>query len=663
MSSEIELKSVTTQGSLRSPSSEDVSADSNYGSMEVYPNNEVKSQLENGNNLQKKKITNGKHIVQENTKEIEDDDDDEDDVPDNNCARFVNRIQSNLRSFYKRSKNTIWTIFWVIMILLYLAYVGYALNFRFGDEGSYRLLVCTIIGVVGIAVYYIKKALGDKVTCSCSFFETKTGTKVLSWIGYFLKFAVFVFSVVYIVIDVGLENPENLVSLAGLAAFVVIFYVTSHNPAKVNWQPVFWGLAIQFIFALLILRWSLGYQIFKWLGDRVTEFLAYAQEGSKFVFGDKYVDHFFAFGVLAVVIFFSTMTTVLYYLGIMQFVIKYVARFIAMAMGTSATESLNAAANIFMGQTEAPLTIRPFLPIMTKSELHAVCTGGFATVAGSVLAAYILFEVPANHLLSASVMSAPAALAMAKLAYPETKKSRANAAEVYNMPKSQERNVIEAASSGATQSVKLVANIAVNLIAFISILEFVNATLRWFGARAGLEQPEHEELTFQLICSYLFYPIAYLMGVAPSDCRRVGELIGIKTFINEMVAYKHLGVFITNKKNLTWYEGLVNSTNSSSVVGYTGDWTYNLNGDILYTDLNITLVGGILQERSVVIATYALCGFSNISSIGIMLGGLGAMAPSRKSDLSAIVVRAMIAGNVACFMTACVAGLLYKGEF
>ncbi|XP_078320441.1 solute carrier family 28 member 3-like [Crassostrea virginica] len=337
----------------------------------------------------------------------------------------------------------------------------------------------------------------------------------------------------------------------------------------------------------------------------------------------------------------------------MQFLIRHIARFMAAVMETSPAESLNAAGNIFIGQSEAPLLIRPFISKMTRSELHAICTGVFATIAGSVMAAYILYKVPANHLLSASVMSARAALAMSKLFYPETRKSKTGN-EVYNMASGQERNIIEAASKGATQSISLIANIAVNLIAFIALIEFLNQTLIWIGNRVGFEKPG-DEITFQFLCSYVFYPVAFLMGVAEDDCFEVATLIGDKTFINEFYAYTRLSVFIKNRENLTWYESLP-LTNSSS---FTGSWHLEKN-DIIYEDFNHTLVGGVLQDRSVVISTYALCGFSNFSSIGVMLGALGAMAPRRQTALAQVVVRAMIAGNVACFMTACIAGLLYE---
>ncbi|KAK3103289.1 hypothetical protein FSP39_018224 [Pinctada imbricata] len=575
-----------------------------------------------------------------------------DDEEPTGFSRTVFLVQSMTSSVYQDNKSLIWRVIYVVLVLLYFAYFGYCMYHEFGDEGSIRLLVCTVLAVIFIAYDIVLTHTGG-----CSSMLVSNGKalgRISKRLHVFLVIAFTVFAIVYIIVDIALKTPRNLISLAGIAIFILLFFVFSFNPAKVKWRPVFWGLAIQFIFALLILRTDPGFQAFDWLGDRVQEFLSYSDSGAIFVFGEEYERHFFAFKVLPVIVFFSTVTSILYYLGVMQFIIKHIARFMAMSMGTSPTESLNAAGNIFLGQSEAPLMIRPFLPDMTASELHAVCTGGFATIAGSVLAAYILYGVPANHLLSASVMSAPAALAMAKLFWPETEMSKAKSEDVYNMQKGQERNIIEAASMGASQSIKLVANVAVNVMAFIALLEFVNSTLKWFGERAGLNS-ETDPLTFQFICSYVFWPIAFFMGVETVDCRRVAEMIGIKTFINEFVAYTSLSVYIDNQKNLTWYEGLRNTTNNATGEVFTAAW-YKEGNDIHYRDLNITLKGGILEQRSVVISTYALCGFSNIGSIGIMLGALGAMAPSRKSDLSRVVIRAMIAGNVACFMTACIAG-------
>uniref|UniRef100_A0A8W8LTB1 Sodium/nucleoside cotransporter n=1 Tax=Magallana gigas TaxID=29159 RepID=A0A8W8LTB1_MAGGI len=415
--------------------------------------------------------------------------------------------------------------------------------------------------------------------------------------------AVFIALAAYIIYDVLLDYPQNAISVAGLALYIIIFYVFSKNPAKVKWRPVFWGFAMQYIFALVILRTSWGYQAFQWLGDRVTEFLNYSNAGATFLFGDILVTTYslFAFRVLPVVVYFYTVTSVLYYLGVMQVIVKKMGMFLSFCLGTSPAESLNAVGNIFVGM------------------------------------------VPANHLITASVMSAPAALAISKLAYPETERTRKQ--DFDKMGKSKDRNVIEAISSGASNSVKVVAAIAVNVMAFLCVLEFVNMTLDWFGDRVGVDG-----LSFQLICSYVFYPIAYFMGTDVSDCRKVAELVGIKTFTNEFLAYKELSVLIANKKNFTDYTAQWNSS---------ADWYYQ-GDDIVLPYVNQTLKKGIMSGKSEVIATYALCGFSNIGSMGIFLGGMSALVPSRRGDLAQIVVRAMVAGNVACFLTGCIAGLLYK---
>ncbi|XP_061179839.1 solute carrier family 28 member 3-like [Saccostrea echinata] len=566
----------------------------------------------------------------------------------NGCAKIADKIQKAVDAIFSKYQSKIKFAFKILLLLLYFAYFGYAMYYKFGDEGSIRLLVCTILGVILLLIYVSQRLLGSKFQMKSnekSFAKKTRVRKIKRYTGRFLMVAVFVILTAYIIYDVLLDYPQNAVSIAGLALYIIIFYIFSKNPAKVKWRPVFWGFALQYIFALLILRTSWGYEAFLWLGDRVTEFLNYSNAGAIFVFGELYTNHFFAFKVLPVVVFFYTVTSVLYYLGIMQVIVKRMGMFLAFCLGTTAAESLNAAGNIFVGMTEAPLMIKPFLEDMTNSELHAVMTGGFATIAGSVLGAYISFGVPASHLISASVMSAPAALAISKLAYPETEQTKTSKKDFDKMGKSTDRNVIEAISSGASNSVKIVAAIAVNVMAFLCVLEFINMTLDWFGSRVGVDG-----LSFQLICSYVFYPIAFFMGTDIPDCRPVAELIGIKTFTNEFVAYKELSHLIENKKNFTDYKAIWNSSS---------DWHYR-GEDIILPYFNQTLKKGIISDKSEVIATYALCGFSNIGSMGIFLGGMSALVPSRRGDLSKIVVRAMVAGNVACFLTGCIAGLLYK---
>jgi len=387
---------------------------------------------------------------------------------------------------------------------------------------------------------------------------------------------------------------------------------------QINWQPVFLGFALQFIFGLLILRTQIGLDFFQWLGDRVSIFLSFSSAGTEFLFDDIFN---FAFSVLPVIVFFSAFTYVCFYLGVLQGVITKIAYVLQITMGTSPAESINAAGNIFIGQTEAPLLIRPFLNGMTKSELHAVMTGGFATIAGSVLAAYVKSGISASHLLSASVMSAPAALAMAKLMYPETEEPEFKNVDDIEVEKTDEKNVFEALAVGASMSISLVANIAVMLIAFLSMLKLANEILGWFGGMIGLD-----EFSFEFICSYVFMPFAYIMGVSWDDAFIVGELLGVKTFLNEFIAYKRLGALIFNR---------VNENDKAQ-----------------------------MSIRSEVITTYALCGFANFGSMGVQLGGISALAPSRRPVLAKVVFRALIAGTMACFMTACIAGLLYdEGKY
>lgn len=436
---------------------------------------------------------------------------------------------------------------------------------------------------------------------------------------WFLKWVMLVLILMALGVFFGLDTakqPVRFVSLAGLFCNILFCWVFSKHRSKVKWRPVLWGLALQFIFGLLILRTSIGFKAFKGLGDQVSIFLDYADVGAKFVFGDNYLEHFFAFKVLPTIIFFSSVISVCYFAGVMQIVIKKIAWLMQITMKTSAVESLNAAGNIFVGQTEAPLLVRPFLEHVTMSELHAIMTGGFATIAGGVLAAYIEFGVSASHLLSASVMSAPAALAISKLMYPETEIPESLNESDIDIPKGNERNVIEAAAKGASTAIALAANIAANLIAFLAFLAFFNGVLSWLGSMVG-----HSELSFEFICSYVLRPVAFLMGVEWKDCDVVAELLGVKTFLNEFVAYAKLSEFI---KNRTTENGL-----------------------------------RTISIRSEIIATYALCGFANISSIGIQIGGMGPLAPSRRKDMATVAIRALIAGTIACFMTACIAGVLY----
>lgn len=399
----------------------------------------------------------------------------------------------------------------------------------------------------------------------------------------------------------------RLVSLLGLLTMLVIAWLLSNNRRRIPWRTVIVGTLLQFVFALLILKTSGGRAFFSVASDLVTAFLDFSDAGARFIFGDNFTEHFFAFKVLPTIIFFSSFITVLYYLGVLQWVVKFFAWVMMRLLGTSGAESLSASANIFVGQTEAPLLIRPYVDSMTRSELMAVMTGGFATIAGGVLAAYVGMGVSAGHLIAASVMSAPAALVMAKIMYPETEESL-TAGEVRVAVEKPWANLIDAAAEGATAGLKLVLNVAAMLIAFLALIAVINAMLGQFGVWIGFP-----DLTLEWLFGVICRPLAWVMGVPWAEADEVGTLLGIKTVLNEFVGYVRM-------------EEMVQA--------------------------------GQLSPRSEAIATYALCGFSNFSSIAIQIGGIGGIAPQRKGDLARLGLRAMVAGSLACFQTATIAGML-----
>eukprot|EP00058_Branchiostoma_floridae_P022180 XP_002607670.1 hypothetical protein BRAFLDRAFT_123273 [Branchiostoma floridae] len=524
-------------------------------------------------------------------------------------------------------------VFFRVLIVKYnrfIVFLGFAIDYylKYGlvPDGCKNLIgLVSITGAVLflLAYYCISRFCGDDIYEHC----LKHCFTVMGniWVKRVFYILCLIGLILWIALDTA-RNTQNLISGAGLIVMVIFLYIFSKHPDHVKWRPVLWGLALQFIFGLLILRTQVGFDIFRFMGEKFQSFIEYADVGSKFVFGEKYTDHFFAFKVLPIIVFFSSVMSVLYYIGVMQ--------------------------------TDAPLLIRPLIKNMTKSELHAVMTGGFATIAGSVLGAYIAFGVPPTHLLTASVMSAPAALAVSKLFYPETEETMRLDDNV-ELGKGDERNVIEAVAQGSQIAISLVANIAVNLISFLALLAFFNGILSWVGCMVG-----YEILSFEIICSYVFMPLAFMMGVEWKDCRLVAELIGIKTFLNEFVAYEALAKIINNR--VTGADGVTMTVRSEVIA------TYALCGFSNLGSMGIMLGGlgamapnrvGDLAEmvvRSEVIATYALCGFSNIGAIGVQIGGIGALAPERRGDIADMALRALVAGSIACFMTASLAGMLYQ---
>ena len=400
--------------------------------------------------------------------------------------------------------------------------------------------------------------------------------------------------------------------LIGIVVLLGIAYILSNNRKAIKHRIIIWGVGLQVFFAFIILKIPLVKSQFSFVDNLFKKLISFSDEGSNFLFesfvpGVGYHEAMinFAFRALPVIIFFSSLIAVTYHFGIIQFIVKWVARLMEKTMKTSGAETLSVSANIFVGQTEAPILIRPFINSMTNSELTAVMTGGFATVAGSVLALYVLWlnAIPgiAGHMLAASIMSAPAALVMAKIIYPETEKSD-TIGDLKISVKKQDANAMDAIGRGATDGLKLAANVGAMLVAFISFIAMVNFSLEYFFST-----------TVEELLSVIFQPIAWSMGVPWDEAKIMGRLMGEKIVLTELIAYSNLGEIINNNE---------------------------------------------ISERTAIISSYALCGFANFGSIGIQLGGIGGIAPERRKDLSKLALKAMIGGALASWLTATIAGIL-----
>ncbi|XP_046890105.1 sodium/nucleoside cotransporter 1 [Hypomesus transpacificus] len=513
------------------------------------------------------------------------------------------------------------TIKYIVLGILGAGYVAFFITACVLDfQRAIALVILTSLAVVSKTYDLLKTYQGDNIV-KCLKPALRCFKANQRWITWVFILVVVGLLVTWLAVDTS-QRPEQLISFGGVCMFVLVIYIFSAHRTAVAWRTVFWGLGLQFCIGLFVIRTEPGFIAFEWLGKQVQIFLNYTITGSEFVFGDDLILSIFAFQALPIIVFFSSVMSVLYFLGIMQWIIIKISWAMQITMGTSPTETLSVAGNIFVGQTEAPLLIRPYLKDMTQSEIHAVMTGGFATIAGSVMGAFILFGIDASSLISASVMAAPCALAFSKLSYPETEESKFRSKKSIKVDSGGEQNVLEAASSGASASIGLVANIAVNLIAFLAILAFINSALGWLGGMVG-----YPTLTFEEICSYVFMPVAFMMGIPFDETTKVAELIGTKLFLNEFLAYEKLADL--KKNRLDGLEEIINSERM---------W---------------------ISVRSEIICTYALCGFANFSSLGIVIGGLSSICPSRRGDISSLVLRALFTGTCVSLVNACIAGILF----
>ncbi len=420
---------------------------------------------------------------------------------------------------------------------------------------------------------------------------------------------------------------SRFAGLLGIIVFLSIAYICSTNRRAIRLKTVLWGLGLQFFFAWIVIRFTWGQLALKTAGAAVNRLLAYSFKGSTFVFGNlgypadanahlpfldpgsSQLGFIFAFQVLPTIIFVSAFFALLYHLGVMQIIIKGMAWGMNRLMGVSGAESLNVAASIFMGQTEAPLTIRPLLPDCTRSELMTIMTAGMAHVSGGIMAAYIGYGIKAENLLAAVIMTAPGTILMAKMLVPETEQPKtAGTVEISKEEMHKDSNILGAIARGTIDGGQLAFNVAIMLISFLALIAMVNGLMGWTHNHVGFF-PE----SIQKVLGTIFAPVAWLIGVPGKDCGAVGGLLGTRTVINELVAYSDLG-----------------------------------------------RLKATLDPRSVTIATFALCGFANFSSIGIQIGGIGALAPNKRDQLAKLGFRAMVAGTMANLMSASIVGLLMR---
>jgi CNT family concentrative nucleoside transporter len=410
---------------------------------------------------------------------------------------------------------------------------------------------------------------------------------------------------------------ERFTGILGLATMIGLAYLFSTNRKAIRLKTVLWGLGLQIAFAFLVLKFEFGRRVFAQAGDGVKWLLSFSYEGSQFVIGqlgmkDSPMGFSFAFQVLPTIIFIAAFFAVLYHIGVMQFIIKWAARAMTAVMGASGAESLNVAASIFMGQTEAPLTIRPYLPRVTRSELMTIMTSGMAHVSGGIMGAYIAFGVEPKHILTAVIMTAPGTLLIAKMLVPETEQPEtAGKVELHRSEEEKKQNFLGAIARGTSDGLNLAINVGAMLIAFIALIYLTNGIMDGIHYALASYGFPYFPSSLQQIFGYIFAPVAWIIGVPWKDCLDIGNLLGTRMALNELVAFSQLGP-----------------------------------------------MKATLSDRSFTIATFALCGFANFSSIGIQIGGIGALAPNKRDELAKLGIRAMLAGTMANLMSASIVGML-----
>ncbi|XP_060085849.1 uncharacterized transporter HI_0519-like [Ylistrum balloti] len=557
---------------------------------------------------------------------------------------FVDKVFPLILNTALEHKKILQQILFSLLLLVYLAYVVYSLLFRFGDEGSWRLLICTILLLMylgwriikSLSVYRsFRKILGTKNPPN-----VVTVKKIIRWMLYFV---VLTLIATYIGLTVVPTNPRNLISLGGIFVLVFILLLVSNNKKKINWHTVFWGLSLQFGFALVVLRTEWGRSAVRWVADRLWEFVEFSDKGSSFLFSENYKTFKVIFRVVPSAIVFCAAMSVLSYLGILDFIVSNIGGFLGYCLQTNPVESINAATNIFLSGTESLVFVKDYIDTLSTSHIFCIYTNGVSSIFGVPLIVFTNFGIPIEYLFTASIMSAPASLVVSKMMYPsDENKDDDDDKSVIIGTQNRPKSLVEALSTGGLQGLQLVKKVLINLLIYISLFAFVNETITWFGNRAGVE-----ELTLGKMCSYCFWPLAFIMGVDSVDCLKVAELMGVRIFATLFLSYIQLAKYFSNKEQYNEYLALYNYTVLTS------------SGDIFLPNWNTTLENGVLTDRSELIATYALCGFASIPSVVMSLASFAALAPGRQSELSTMAIRGLLAGTLASYLTGCVTGLLF----
>ncbi|XP_046579927.1 solute carrier family 28 member 3-like [Haliotis rubra] len=529
----------------------------------------------------------------ENMNVVDDDDfsDAEDEEEDNCCSRKTSSLRTCLRSSVPACiQGRCGTIIKCSLLVLYLIYFVFSMVLTFGDEGSIRLLAFTVFGGVLLITKVVRKTSSQDTT--------GLRESLHSMIRKLLYVSTSASIVVFLVLEVGMKEPRNLVSVGGLAFFIVVAFLLSNRPAKVNWHTVFWSVALQFMLALFILRTEVGSGSVSWMAERVNNVLKNSRKGSEFMFGKSYRDH-----------------------------------------------------NLIFGPSTG-LAMKPYMELMSRSEIFTVLVAGQASVSGTFIGVVSSFGISVSYLIPACVMSAPASIAISKLLYPESRPI--NHKNTCDVGSKKYTSIFEAASIGATSSIHVFGSIVINLYVFYGLLSLINSTLGWFGDRVNVN-----DLTFEFICSYIFWPLAVIMGADIQDCGNIGKLVGYKLMGSASLAYYQLATMSGNRQV---FQDYMESTN--------GTGTYrHIQDDLCLDGWNKTLQYGYITEKSEAISTYALCGLSNFVSIGICLAVFYTIVPRKQKFVTKKIVLSMFSANLACFMTACFAALyntmfcLYKTMF